>query len=87
MRAANREEFLRTLVLAIPIDEASAKIRSGPPRDEEEDYALDVWAGEIPLRTLALEPVSDSRSRPEVPATVTRRQRELAARARCGAPE
>jgi nitroimidazol reductase NimA-like FMN-containing flavoprotein (pyridoxamine 5'-phosphate oxidase superfamily) len=77
VRAANREEFLRTLVVALPIDEASAKIRRGPPLDGEEDYALDVWAGELPLRTRASEPVTDERSRPEVPAAVLERQQAL----------
>ncbi|HSP35846.1 MAG TPA: pyridoxamine 5'-phosphate oxidase family protein, partial [Thermoanaerobaculia bacterium] len=36
-------------VLGIPIDEASAKVRSGPPGDDEEDYALPIWAGVLPL--------------------------------------
>ena len=40
-------------MLAIPIEEASAKIRVGPPMDDEEDYQLDVWAGVIPLRLAA----------------------------------
>ncbi len=36
-------------MVALPIDEASAKVRSGPPKDDEEDYTLDCWAGELPL--------------------------------------
>jgi len=48
-------------VVALPIDEASAKIRSGPPQDDEDDYALPVWAGVIPLVTEARAPESDPR--------------------------
>jgi hypothetical protein len=48
-------------VLALPLEEVSAKIRSGPPVDEEEDYALGVWAGLLPLRLTPQEPVSDPR--------------------------
>ncbi|MEY2477390.1 MAG: uncharacterized protein QOG87_2705 [Actinomycetota bacterium] len=52
-------ELRQTLVVAVPLDEASAKVRSGPPIDDDEDYALDVWAGEIPLETRRLEGVPD----------------------------
>lgn len=72
-RPPNREELLRTMVLLLPLAEASAKVRTGPPVDDEEDYALDVWAGEIPLRTVASEPVADSRTESDVPETVRRR--------------
>jgi hypothetical protein len=58
-REPNREELLRTLVLAIPIEEGSAKVRTGQPVDEEEDYALPCWAGLIPLRLQADPPVAD----------------------------
>ena len=64
-REPNAQEMLRTLVLAIPIEEASAKVRTGPPVDEEEDYALPCWAGVIPLRTQAGPPVADPRLAPE----------------------
>jgi hypothetical protein len=80
IRGVNREEFLRTLVIAIPIDEASAKVRSGPPVDEEDDYGLDVWAGEIPLRMVADAPLTDPRSHDRVPASVVDRSRALFAR-------
>jgi hypothetical protein len=53
-------------VVALPLDEASAKVRTGPPKDEEEDYALPVWAGELPLRLEPLAPVADPHG-PEVP--------------------
>jgi nitroimidazol reductase NimA-like FMN-containing flavoprotein (pyridoxamine 5'-phosphate oxidase superfamily) len=48
-------------VLALPLGEASAKIRTGPPLDDEEDYALPAWAGVIPLHTRAGAPVPDPR--------------------------
>ncbi len=48
-RGPNSSELKQTMVLAIPIDEASAKIRIGPPVDDEEDYALPIWAGVLPL--------------------------------------
>jgi nitroimidazol reductase NimA-like FMN-containing flavoprotein (pyridoxamine 5'-phosphate oxidase superfamily) len=59
-RPPSDREVDGTLVLALPLDEASAKIRSGPPVDEEADYSLAVWAGEIPVRLQAAEPVPDS---------------------------
>ena len=49
VREPNRQELDATLVLALPLAEASAKVRTGPPVDDEEDYALPVWAGVIPL--------------------------------------
>jgi hypothetical protein len=48
-------------VVALPLDEASAKIRDGPPVDDEDDYAMAVWAGIIPLRMQAGEPQPDPR--------------------------
>jgi len=77
VRAPNREEYLRTLVLAIPVDEASAKVRTGPPVEEEADYALDVWAGELPLRVVAEAPVADPQTKREVPAYVLARYEGL----------
>lgn len=61
VRKPTKQELKATAVLALPIDEASAKIRSGPPLDEEEDYALKVWAGELPLAIKAGEPLPDPR--------------------------
>ena len=60
-RAPNATEMRATRVLRLPIDEASAKIRTGPPVDDEADYALPFWAGEIPMRAAALPPVPDPR--------------------------
>lgn len=58
-RAPNEQELQATTVLALPIDEASAKIRTGPPVDEAADYELPHWAGVIPLRVQAGEPIVD----------------------------
>lgn len=59
VRAPNEKELKATAVLEFSIEEASAKIRTGPPLDEKEDYALPVWAGVIPLEWKAAEPVPD----------------------------
>jgi hypothetical protein len=56
-----------TLVLALPLAEASAKIRTGPPIDDEEDHALEVWAGVLPLRLVTGEPVDDELLRAGTP--------------------
>ena len=50
--------------MAFRLDEASAKVRNGPPGDDEEDYALPIWAGLIPLRTEILAPTPDARNLP-----------------------
>jgi len=63
VRAPTDNELRATAVLALAIDEASAKVRSGPPLDDEEDYALDAWSGVIPLATTALAPEPDPRLR------------------------
>jgi nitroimidazol reductase NimA-like FMN-containing flavoprotein (pyridoxamine 5'-phosphate oxidase superfamily) len=60
-RPPSENEMKATTVLAMGIDEASAKIRSGPPQDDEEDYALPIWAGVIPLVTEARAPQPDPR--------------------------
>ncbi len=54
-------------MLALGLDEASAKLRSGPPEDDEDDYALPVWAGVLPLSTVVGEPEPDSRLRADIP--------------------
>lgn len=59
VRQPNESELRVTTVLALPIDEASAKIRTGGPVDDEEDYALPVWAGVVPLRLTPGEPITD----------------------------
>ena len=50
VRAPSTKELRATTVLALPLDEASAKVRSGPPLDDDEDMTLPVWAGVLPLR-------------------------------------
>jgi uncharacterized protein len=61
VRPPNPLELKATRVLRIPIVEASVKVRSGPPLDDEQDYQLPVWAGEIPLRITAGAPAADPR--------------------------
>jgi len=58
-RPPNRKELNATAVVSIKIDEASAKVRVGPPIDDEEDYVLPVWAGVLPLQEMPLSPVRD----------------------------
>jgi uncharacterized protein len=77
VREPTEKELAATAVLEFKIEEASAKVRSGPPLDEEEDYALHVWAGVLPLQLEPKTPVADSRltDRAEVPQYVMRYQR------------
>jgi nitroimidazol reductase NimA-like FMN-containing flavoprotein (pyridoxamine 5'-phosphate oxidase superfamily) len=66
-RGPNEVELNQTLVLSLPIEEASAKVRTGGPIDDEEDYALPIWAGVLPLRVVPQEPVADDRLPAGVP--------------------
>ncbi len=61
VRSPTAQELKATSVLEFTIEEASAKIRTGPPLDDEEDYALPVWAGVLPLTLAAETPVADAR--------------------------
>lgn len=61
VRQPNPQELAGTWVLALPIAEASAKIRTGPPIDDAEDYDLHIWAGEIPLKLTPGVPVPDTK--------------------------
>lgn len=61
VRAPTEPELKATTVLGLPLVEVSAKVRTGPPIDDDEDYALDVWAGVLPLRIAAGAPISDPR--------------------------
>ena len=65
LRPVTAHEIKGTSVLGMPIDEASAKIRTGPPKDDEEDQTLDIWAGVIPIHYQVLAPLADSHVRPE----------------------
>lgn len=60
-REASAEELKATSVLCVPIEEASAKVRTGPPLDDERDYALPHWAGVLPIRLQAQSPIADPR--------------------------
>jgi nitroimidazol reductase NimA-like FMN-containing flavoprotein (pyridoxamine 5'-phosphate oxidase superfamily) len=68
VRGPNELEMKQTVVLALPLEEVSAKVRVGPPGDEEEDYALPVWGGVIPISSRLQEPVADGRVLPGVAA-------------------
>lgn len=72
VRQPNAKELKATMVLRVPITEASAKVRTGGPLDDEEDYALPYWAGVLPFRLHAAPPVPDTRLPADVavPATV-----------------
>ena len=65
-RSPNEQEMKATSVLVLPLSEASAKVRTGPPIDDEEDYELSVWAGVIPLRLIAGKPIADPRLPPDI---------------------
>jgi hypothetical protein len=58
-RQPNAQELRATAVAAIPIEMATATIRTGPPKDDAEDYALPIWAGVLPLRQEVLDPIED----------------------------
>jgi len=66
VREPSKKELAATLILEMNLDEASAKIRSGPPLDEDEDYDLPIWAGELPVFTRFGTAVPDPRNLPEV---------------------
>jgi uncharacterized protein len=61
VRGPTEQELKATTVLSLTLEEVSAKVRTGPPVDDEEDYELPVWAGVIPLRLVAGQPVPDPR--------------------------
>jgi uncharacterized protein len=66
-RQPNEKELKATSVLKLPLTEVSAKIRSGPVKDDEDDYALRVWAGIVPLHLQAEAPIRDERCHPAIP--------------------
>ena len=67
VRGASEQELRATRAVAFALDEASAKLRTGPPKDDEADYALEAWAGELPLRLTTLPPLADPRLSPGIP--------------------
>jgi nitroimidazol reductase NimA-like FMN-containing flavoprotein (pyridoxamine 5'-phosphate oxidase superfamily) len=66
-RKPSSQELEATTVLRIPIEEASAKVRTGPPIDDAADYQLSYWAGEIPFHLEVGSPVPDPRLRSDTP--------------------
>jgi nitroimidazol reductase NimA-like FMN-containing flavoprotein (pyridoxamine 5'-phosphate oxidase superfamily) len=70
LRPPTATELKATTIVALPLDEASAKVRTGPPGDNEEDYdAVDCWAGVIPIATTFGPPIADPRLRPGIALT------------------
>src|ERR1700742_4875817 len=63
VRGPSELEMRQTVVLALALEEVSAKVRTGPPIDDEEDYSLPIWAGVLPLRLVPGEPVGDEQLR------------------------
>ena len=61
VREPTEQELKATTVLSLELTEVSAKVRTGPPLDDEEDYELPIWAGVVPLRVVAGEPIPDPR--------------------------
>lgn len=70
VRQPNSGEWKATMVLSFKIEEVSAKVRTGGPKDDDEDYDLPIWAGVVPLQTKRLEPITDSLLKPgiEIPS-------------------
>jgi uncharacterized protein len=66
-RQPNEREIKATLVMRLPITEFSAKVRQGPPIDDEEDHGFPTWAGVIPLEMVAGTPINDPRLDPKTP--------------------
>ena len=66
VRAPTEQELKATTVLSLPLAEVSAKVRTGPPVDDEADYELPIWAGVIPLRLVPGAPVNDPRLNREI---------------------
>jgi uncharacterized protein len=68
VRQPTEQELRGTTVLVLPLNEVSAKIRTGPPIDDEEDYSLPIWAGVVPVKPQFGEPLPDSRLAPGLAA-------------------
>lgn len=72
-RQPTEQELKATSVLRLALDEVSAKVRTGPPIDDEEDYALAVWAGVVPVKTVPGAPLADERILPGLAGFDTQR--------------
>ncbi len=72
LRAMTDQEAKATTIFSMPIDEGSAKVRSGQPVDDDEDYSLPIWAGVLPVSQVLLDPVPDPKNLDglEVPAHI-----------------
>jgi uncharacterized protein len=66
IRWPTEQELKGTTVLALPIEEVSAKVRTGDPKDDEEDYQLPIWAGVLPLPVVPAAPIPDTRLKAEI---------------------
>ncbi|MDA0986430.1 MAG: hypothetical protein O3A55_02315 [Bacteroidetes bacterium] len=66
VRPVNKKEILATKIIAFPIEYSSAKIRTGPPIDEEADYNSKYWAGVIPISTIRGKAISDPKLNPKI---------------------
>ena len=80
LRPHTRKELAATSVVAVPLHEASVKVRTGGPGDDPEDVAAGYWGGHIPVRTVADPVVPDPDARGRIPDDVRRRAAELAGR-------
>jgi hypothetical protein len=78
LRPPTSQELKGTTVLSMKLDEVSAKVRTGPPKDDEEDYALPVWAGVLPLKMSSGPPEPDPRLSAELPIPAHARRFALA---------
>src|ERR1700720_3033830 len=67
VRPPSEQELKGTMVLAVPLLEASAKVRTGFAVDDDEDYASPAWTGVLPMKWTALAPIPDPRGNPEIP--------------------
>jgi len=67
VRKPSAGEWKSTMVLSFKIDEASAKVRTGGPIDDDEDYSLDIWAGVVPLKVQRMQPISDIKLKQSIP--------------------
>jgi len=83
-RQPNERELKATLVMRLPITEFSAKVRTGPPIDNEEDYSFPTWAGVVPLQTVAGSPIDDPKLDPKTLVPDYVRSYSRTARARSG---
>ena len=68
VREPTEQELKATTVLSLELAEVSAKVRTGPPLDDEDDYELPIWAGVVPLRVVAGKPIPDPRLPNNIPA-------------------